>query len=137
MTTATASLKPMPESDEASEPFYESAARGVLLLRGCRACGAWLGPDARFCSECLSEDLDWKEASGRAVLFTFGIMHQQFPGFENDVPYNIAVVQLAEGPRMTSNVVGCSNDALAVGMPLKVVFEDAGNGTPIPRFTPA
>lgn len=127
----------MPEPDEASAPFFEAAAKGTLLIRSCTVCGAALGPAATFCSECLSEDLTWKEASGRGRLFTFGIMHQKFPGFENDVPYNIAVVQLEEGPRMNSNIVGCADSDLKIGMALKVTFQDAGNGTLIPRFEPA
>jgi uncharacterized protein len=137
MTAPTATPKPMPEADEASAAFYDAAARGILMIKACGRCSAMLRPDATFCSECLSEDLSWKESSGRGTLFTFGIMHQKFPGFENDVPYNIAVVQLEEGPRMSSNIVNCDNDALQVGMPLRVVFQDAGNGTPIPRWEPA
>ncbi len=136
MTTPTA-LKPMPESDEQSAPFYEAAARGVLLLKGCALCGTVLGPAAEFCSECLAEGLTWREASGNATLFTFGIMHQKFPGFEGEVPYNIAVVQLEEGPRMSTNVVDCSSENLVVGMRLRVVFQDAGNGVMVPRFRPA
>jgi uncharacterized OB-fold protein len=131
------SLKPMPEPDDASQPFFDAAARGELLLKSCGACGEILGPDARFCSECLSEDLSWRAASGEATLFTFGIMHQKFPGFEDDVPYNIAVVQLAEGPRMSTNIIDCPAERLRVGMALRVAFQDAGNGTLIPRFQPA
>lgn len=136
MTTPTVSSKPMPEADEQSAPFYEAAARGVLLLKSCAQCSTVLVPAAEFCSECLAEGLAWREASGNATLFTFGIMHQKFPGFEGDVPYNIAVVQLEEGPRMSTNVVDCISDDLAVGMSLRVVFQDAGNGLKVPRFRP-
>jgi uncharacterized OB-fold protein len=132
-----ATQRPMPEPDEASEAFYEAAARGSLLLKKCGRCAAALGPDARFCSECLSEDVDWLEASGQGKVLTFGVMHQQFPGFEDAVPYNIAVVQLDEGPRMSTNIVGCANEDVRIGMPVRVRFEDAGNGTMIPRFAPA
>jgi uncharacterized protein len=136
MSTAATTPKPMPEPDEYSRPYFEAGARGVLLLRRCEACGTWLGPEAMLCTECLSESLSWAEASGRGTLFSFGIVHQKLPGFETDVPYNVSIVQLAEGPRMTTNMVDCPNEKLTVGMPVRVMFSDAGNGTPIPRFRP-
>jgi uncharacterized OB-fold protein len=120
-------------TDDPNAPFFEAAARGVLLIRSCRACGAAHGPDTKFCSECLAEDLDWQEASGKATLFTFGVMHQKAPGFEDQVPYAIAVVELIEGPRMFSSIVGCPTDELEVGMPLAVTFEP----DELPRFRPA
>ena len=136
MTTPTATPKPMPSPDAESRPYFDAGGRGVLLLKKCGDCAAWLPPDAAFCSQCLGESLAWAEASGLGKLFTFGIVHQKLPGFENDVPYNVSVVQLAEGVRMTTNVLGCPNDQLRVGMALQVVFNDAGNGTPMPRFRP-
>lgn len=123
-------------TDDPAAPFFEAAARGRLLIKSCRACGAAHGPDTRFCSECLAEDLDWLEASGKATLFTFGIMHQKAPGFEDQVPYPIAVVELVEGPRMYTSIVDCAEDQLQVGMPLIVTFE-AGEDLPVPRFRPA
>ena len=136
--TATSSTpKPMPLPDEESKAYFEAAAKGVLMLKQCEDCQAYLQPDAKFCSQCLGEKLDWAEASGKGTLFTFGIVHQKIPGFENDTPYNVSVIQLPEGPRMTCNVIECANEDLKLGMPLQVLFKDAGNGTPIPKFRPA
>ena len=80
----------------------------------------------------------WRQASGRGTLYTFTIMHQVMnPGFASAVPYNVAQVDLDEGVRMTSNVVGIANDALRIGMKLEVVFEDVGDNVRIPKFRPA
>lgn len=134
---APASAKPMPTPDETSQPFFDAAERGVLLLQKCNECSAWLAPDAKLCSECLSESLDWAEASGKATVFTFAVVHQRIPGWEEDTPYNVSVVQLDEGTRMTTHIIGCDNDDIRVGMPVLVDFVDAGNGTKIPKFRPA
>jgi uncharacterized OB-fold protein len=64
-------------------------------------------------------------------------MHQKFPGFEEDVPYNYAVVELEEGPRMVSNIVGVANEDLVVDMPLVAVFDDVADDTTLVRFTPS
>lgn len=136
-TATSTTPKPMPIADEDSQPYFDGANRGVLMLLQCEACSAYHQPDAKFCSQCLGESLRWRGASGKGTLFTFGIVHQKLPGFENDTPYNVSVIQLPEGPRMTCNVIGCANEDLKVGMPLQVVFEDSGNGTPLPRFRPS
>ena len=130
--------KPVPPPDEESQPFFDAAKRGVLMVRRCSSCGTFQGPAAEICSECLRDDLAWVEVSGRGTLFTFGVMHQNYhPGFAPEIPYNVGVVELEEGPRLNTNVVGVSNEELKVGMPLEVTFEDAGEGVMLPKFRPA
>ena len=90
------------------------------------------------CPHCFAAKLEWRQASGRGSLYTFTVMHQVMnPGFVDSVPYNVAQIDLVEGVRMTSNVVGTSNDALRIGMPLEVVFEKVGDNVSIPKFRPA
>ena len=130
--------KPIPQPDEPSQPFFDGAQRGELMIQHCTACGASLAPGSRACTECLSEALEWVPASGKATLFTFAVMHQKYhPGFFDALPYNIAVVELDEGPRLNTNVVGIANAELRVGMPLVVTFEDVGDGVVLPKFRPA
>ena len=94
-------------------------------------------PGSRACTECLSESLEWVPASGRATLFTFAVMHQRYhPGFFDEIPYNIAVVELEEGPRLNTNIIGVPNEGLRVGMPLVVSFEEVGEGVVLPKFRP-
>jgi uncharacterized OB-fold protein len=130
--------KPIPQPDDPSRPFFDGAQRGELMIQHCTTCDAYLAPGSRACTECLSEALAWVVASGKATLFTFAIMHQRYhPAFFDDLPYNLAVVELEEGPRLNTNVVGIANAELQVGLPLMVTFEEAGDGVVLPKFTPA
>ena len=134
--------KPIPIPDEASRPFFDGARRGVLLLRRCCACGTFMLPTGGLgtplrprCIGCFSADLEWAPAGGRGTLYSFALMHQVYdPAFADEVPYNIAVVELDEGVRMTTNVVGCANAELWIGMPLEVTFEHVSEAVAIPKF---
>jgi uncharacterized OB-fold protein len=130
--------RPVPETDEAWAPFFDAAKRGELMVRRCKGCGAWLGIDKTICPECLGDRVEWAKASGKGTLFTFGLMHQRYhPGFESEIPYNIAVVELAEGPRFNTNIVGCANKDLRVGMAVEVTFEKVSDKVTVPNFKPA
>jgi uncharacterized OB-fold protein len=76
-------------------------------------------------------------ASGKGSVYTFTVTHQnQAPGFRGEVPYVLAVVELAEGVRMMTNVVGCAPEDVRIGMPVEVVFEDVTPEVALPRFRP-
>jgi uncharacterized protein len=134
--------KPVPVADAASRPFFAAAARGVLLVRRCRACETFMSPTGGIgtplrprCVRCFSTELEWAPAGGRGTLYSFALMHQVYDAaFAQDVPYNIAVVELEEGVRLTTNVVGCPNDELWIGMPLEVTFERVSDEVAIPKF---
>lgn len=130
--------KPVPVPDDASRPFFEAAQRDELVVPRCPACRAHVVPGSLACTECYHPDLEWVPASGRGTLFTFGIVHKLFhPAFAADLPYNVAVVELEEGPRINTNIVGVANEDLRVGMPVTVVFEAGETGFKLPRFRPA
>jgi uncharacterized OB-fold protein len=77
------------------------------------------------------------QASGRGTLRTFGVMHQKYhPAFAPELPYNLAIVELEEGPRIVTNVIGAANEELRVGMPLVVEFERHADSA-VPKFRPA
>jgi uncharacterized OB-fold protein len=129
--------KPIPESDEEWQPFFDGARRGVLMIQQCTQCSTSLAPGTILCIECLSESLRWVQASGRGTLFTFGVMHQTYhPGFSREVPYNVAVVELEEGPRLNTNIVDVANEDLTVGMPVEVTFEAVSDKVSLPKFRP-
>ena len=134
MTTYT---NPLHQADDESREFYEAARRHEIMLMRCRACENWRLPSRPRCPDCWSTDTEWAKASGRGTLYSFGIMHQKFPGFAEDVPYNYAVVELEEGPRIVSNIVGIANEDLRVDMPLVACYDDVADDTTIVRFTPA
>lgn len=124
--------------DPDTQPYWDAARDGVLLLRRCRDCGrAHLYPRP-FCPTCWSEAVDWEEASGRASLHTWSVVERNdLPPFRDRVPYVAAIVELDEGPRMETNVVDCAPEELAIDMPLEVAFRDEGDDLTVPVFRPA
>ena len=128
----------LPTPDEFTQPWWDAVAEGRLVIARCGACGEAHYYPRPFCPRCGSEDVSWEDASGSATLYTWSVVHQNdLPPFNEKVPYVAAVVDLAEGPRMMTNVVGCDADQLRVGMALRVDFEDIGEGFHIPVFRPA
>ena len=128
--------KPLPEPDDASRPFYDGAMEGRLVMMRCNACGTWRAPARMHCDSCLSTDTRWEQTSGAGTVRSFGIMHQRYhPAFAADIPYNVAIVELAEGPRLVTNIVGISNEAIRVGMPVVVEFE-RHEDVALPKFRP-
>jgi uncharacterized protein len=129
--------KPLPQADEASKPFFDGAMEGRLMLMRCTDCGAFRMPSRMHCDICLSTNVEWVAASGRGTVYSFGVMHQKYhPGFFPELPYNLALIELQEGPRMVSNIVGTENARIRVGMPVMVDFE-RHDDVAIPKFRPA
>ena len=136
MTSEQTVSKPIPEADEASRPFFEGGMKGKLMLMKCTDCGAHRMPARMHCDVCLSTNVAWVEASGRGTVRTFGVMHQKYhPGFYPEMPYNLALIELEEGPRLVSNVVGVANDQIRVDMAVRVDFE-VHEDSAIPKFRP-
>ncbi len=131
-----APLKPVSQPDELTEPFFAAGAEGRLLVAVCTSCGAMRLPTSATCPDCLAEGVEWQDVSGKGTVHTFAIMHRRYhPAWEPDLPYNIAVVELDEGPRLPANIIGVENDEISVGMPVEVVWEREGEA-PVPRFRP-
>ena len=102
-----------------------------------RRAAAVASPAAGALGAAESAKLEWRAASGKGTLYTFAIMHQVMnPGFAGQTPYNVSQVDLAEGVRMVSNVIGIASDALKIGMALEAVFDDVGDGVHVPKFRP-
>jgi uncharacterized OB-fold protein len=130
--------KPLPIPNEDTKPFWEGCAREELRLQRCRACGAYRHPPSPRCPACLSGDAAWVAASGDGTVYSYVVVHQALdPAWEGDVPYVVAIIALAEGPHLLSNVVDTPVDRVAVGMPVKVCFERATEDVVLPKFRPA
>ncbi|MCX5287394.1 MULTISPECIES: Zn-ribbon domain-containing OB-fold protein [unclassified Streptomyces] len=115
----------VPEADAFTRTYWDAAAEGRLLVRRCGACGRAHHYPREFCPHCWSEDVEWERASGRAVLYTWSVVHRNdLPPFGERTPYVAAVVDLAEGPRMMTEVVGCEAGELRAGAELKAEFRD-------------
>ncbi|MFE5890581.1 Zn-ribbon domain-containing OB-fold protein [Streptomyces sp. NPDC056462] len=122
----------LPEADAFTRTYWDAAAHGQLLIRRCRACARAHHYPREFCPHCWSEDVTWEAAGGRATLYTWSVVHRNdLPPFGERTPYVAAVVDLAEGPRMMTEVVECGDvGRLRAGMELSVVFRD---GVPVFR----
>ena len=129
--------KPLPQTTAVSRPFWEGCRRHELRIQQCLICSALRFPPQRLCPECLSDTSEWREVSGRGKIYSFVVYHRLYhPAFESDLPYNVAVVELAEGPRLLSTIVGCGNDALRCDMPVEVIFDDITPEVTLPKFHP-
>lgn len=129
--------KPLPRPSEDSAPFWAAAHGGELRLQKCGACGHIRFPPARLCARCLGEDAQWVALSGRGVVFSWIVVHQsQHPAFNAESPYNVAIVELEEGPRLHTRIVGCGNDEIHIGMPVEAVFERVGEDVSLVYFRP-
>ncbi|CAO5239459.1 Zn-ribbon domain-containing OB-fold protein [Frankia sp. AgKG'84/4] len=127
----------LPTVEAETAPWWEAAARGELLIRRCGACAkAHLYPRP-FCPSCWSEDVSWEQAVGTGTLYTWSeVRSNDLPPFKERVPYIAAIVDLTEGPRLETNIVGVTEGELSIGMALKVDFSDVGD-VHIPVFRPA
>ena len=131
--------KPIPVPQGESDVYWQKAKEHELWLRKCNACdNAYFYPrDISPC--CFSKDTDWIRASGKASLFTYGIVQRApHPGFVDYVPFVTAIVELEEGPKMATNIVidNPTFDNLQIGMDLEVVFEDITDELALPKFKP-
>jgi uncharacterized OB-fold protein len=130
--------KPLPQIDEVNRPFWEATRRRELYLQRCKDCRQVWYPAATNCPKCLSTNFEWSAMSGRGTVWSFIVYHHCWhPGFEKDIPYNVAMIQLQEGPIVITNIVNVPNDGIKVGMSVKVVFEPATEQVTLFKFTPA
>ncbi len=129
--------KPLPRISPDNAPFWEGCREGRLMLPTCEDCDAPHLPPGPVCPHCFSDRLVWREASGRGTISTFVVVHKAwFPAFAADLPYNVAQIELSEGPRLTATILDAERSDLFIGRPVTVVFL-ARDGIVLPYFRPA
>ena len=127
--------KPVPAVTAELRPFFEAARAGKLVVQRCAGCDRRRFPPRDICSHCLGREADWVPSSGRGKIVTWNVMHQVYhPGFADEAPYAVVLVELDDGARMISNVVGCPLERLAVGLPVEVTFEQLSDEVSLPKF---
>jgi len=134
----------LPVPDQESQPFWDAAAEGRLTYQHCAACGHdYHYPRAR-CPQCWNDRVEWRDAGGRATVYTYTVVREnRMPPFRDRVPYPVAIVELAEGPRMMAGLVDVAPEEVHIGMEVEVVFEREGadetgaGGIAVPKFRPA
>src|SRR5215469_5112048 len=128
--------RPLPQPTLASAGFWAAGSDGALRIARCADCGAYTHPPLPRCRSCRSDRVTMTPVSGRGVVAGFTVNHQQWLA-DFPPPYVIAVVALEEddGVRLTTNIVGCPADDVRVGLPVRVLFEKAGD-VYVPLFEP-
>lgn len=129
--------KPLPQPNEITRPFWEGTHAHELRLQRCRDCGKHIFYPRSLCPFCLSEHLEWVTASGKGKVYSYTVVRRALhPGFKDDVPYVLAIVELDEGPRLTTNLVGVSPDDIRVDMPVQAAYDDVTPDVTLLKFEP-
>jgi uncharacterized OB-fold protein len=122
---------PAPTPIPGTEPYWEGATQGKLMLKACRACQRVHHYPRVLCPYCFSDETEWRPAAGTGKIYTFSVMRRA------PEPYVIAYVTLDEGVSMMTNIVDCDLDTVAIDQKVRVVFKPSDGGPPVPMFTPA
>lgn len=120
-----------------TKPFWNGCLEDRLMLQRCTGCGAFRHPPSPICPHCLADLHEWIAASGRGTVYTFTIVREARRGWEQLVPYVLAVIELAEGPHLLSNIVNIAPEAIVIGLPVEVTFAALDGSTKLPLFQPA
>ncbi len=118
-----------------AETFWEGVAAGTFLLERCRRCAKVVWYPRGFCPSCASADIEHVPACGRGTVYSYSVVHRGAGEYRGREPYIVAYVELEEGPRVLTNLVGCDPDSLTIGTRVQMVFELGDDGAALYRFT--
>jgi uncharacterized OB-fold protein len=122
---------------QANAEFWAATAEGRFQLQRCNECDTVLWFPRRHCPSCWTENVSTFDATGKGEIYSFTIIRKGAMAYKDSGPFVVAYVELAEGPRVMTNIVDCDVETIAVGMPVEVVFHDTGEGNALYRFRPA
>lgn len=125
-----------PTVDTDSESWWQAIQDHRLVINACGACGRNSLYVRPFCPHCWSEDVTLSPASGRARLYTWSVIHQNAAPFDVRTPYVVAMVDLAEGPRLMTEIADCPIEDLRPDLELAIAFRDDDAGFTVPVFRP-
>ena len=129
--------KPLPVPSKESQPYWDGLREHKLLMPCCDACGHFWFPPSLRCPRCSATKWSWTPTGGRGRIFSYVVYHRVYhPGFADEVPYVVAVIELDEGPRMISNVIGIAPDKIACDMRVEVAYESITSTFTLPKFKP-
>lgn len=130
--------KPLPLIDHDTRYFWEQCKQNKLMIQQCKDCKRHIFYPRNICPHCMSDEIEWVESSGKGKVYSYTVAHRAGgPGFQDDVPYIIALIELDEGVRMMSTIVNCERSELACDMPVEVVFEVITDDVTYPKFKPS
>ena len=128
--------RPLPQPTRITQPYWDAAREGRLVIQQCAHCKARQFFPREFCTACLSADLDWIECSGKGDVYTYTINRRGAgAAFGERVPYVVAAIDLDEGVRMMANIVDSPPEAVRIGSRVRVCFERVSDDIALPQFT--
>ena len=124
-----------PPSVALTQPFWDATREHRLLLQWCVSCDAVVFYPRDVCPTCLGGDLDWREAGGTGTVYAVSVQHRAGPGRDEAAgPYAVALVDLPEGARLMTNIVGGDHTEVAVGQSVRVHWHPLPDGRNLPFF---
>jgi uncharacterized OB-fold protein len=128
-------LKPLPKIDELNQAHWHGAQQGRLMVQQCKQCNTYRYPFKKMCADCYSIEVEWIQVSGKGSIWSWCVFHRPyFKGFELEMPYNVVLVELDEGIRIYSNLVGALLDELQIGMRVKACFDAVTSEVSLVKF---
>lgn len=128
----------VPPPSDLTAPFWDATRGRELLVQWCIRCQRPLFYPRAVCPSCLGDQLEWRPSTGSGTVYAVTVEHRpQYPGMQDRAPYAVALVDLDDGIRMMTNVVGCEPDDVAPGMAVQVTWEALPDGRNLPLFEPA
>jgi uncharacterized OB-fold protein len=127
---------PAPYVTPESRIFWEGTSRNIFMLQRCNACRTLIWYPRFMCPDCHSTDTAWETASGLGTVYSFTIVRRGVAEYLGLPPFVFAIVELAEGPRITTNIVECEPESVHIDQAVEVVFHDTGAGSSLTRFRP-
>jgi uncharacterized OB-fold protein len=129
--------KPIPIASPESKPYWDALREHRLIVPTCKTCSHTWFPPTLLCPTCNSDDIGWRESSGRGKVYSYVVFHRVYHrGFAAEVPYIVALIELDEGPRLLSNVIGVTPEKVSCDMRVRVVYEDITDSKTLPKFIP-
>lgn len=128
--------RPAPEPKNFSQPFWDAAKEKKFLIQYCTQSGKYQffpRPTSIFTG---GQDLEWREASGKATLYSYTVTRRPPPAFRGQEPYIIGSIELEEGPRIMTTVINCAVDDVKVGMKLRLAWDEVNEDYNYPVFEP-
>ena len=128
-------LKWIPEPSEASKPFFDGISAGKLRLQVCSDCETWNYPVIRICSACGSNSIEWRDTKGKGIVYSHGRLQRvSHPRHEGRLPIVVAQVDIEEGLRLFTNLIGTKPEEVRAGDPVELDFEALPDGGMLPVF---
>ena len=129
--------RPLPKPTATSAPFWEAAHRKELKLQYCKQCLNFQHYPRPICANCWSDDIEWRSCSGRGQVYSYSVCQQRGRSSgTDDAPDIVAIVELQEGVRTTSNIVGCAATDIHINMQVEAVFQPVSEDCTLILFRP-